>query len=42
MTVAELRFLEQVPRELHRMNENLERLIELIKLKDNDKLQNAE
>jgi len=34
MTVAELRFLEQVPRELHRLNENLETIINLLKSKD--------
>ena len=36
MTVAELRFLEDVPRELKRLNENLEQLINLIKEQDND------
>ena len=35
MTVAELRFLERVPNELHRLNENLETIINLIKSKNN-------
>lgn len=35
MTVLEQRFLEVVPRELHRLNDNLEKLIEILKqLKD--------
>lgn len=35
MTVAEQRFLEQVPHELHKLNENLETLIDILKSKDN-------
>ena len=35
MTVAEQRFLEQVPHELHKLNENLETLINILKSKDN-------
>lgn len=31
MTVLEQRFLEQVPRELHRLNENLTEIINLLK-----------
>jgi hypothetical protein len=35
MNVLEQRFLEQVPHELHKLNENLETLINIIKSKDN-------
>ena len=42
MTILEQRFLERVPNELHKLNENLQTIIELIKSKNNDKLQNAE
>lgn len=35
MTVAEQRFLEQVPHELHKLNENLEELIKKLTSKDN-------
>lgn len=34
MTVLEQRFLEQVPRELHRLNENLKEIINLLKSND--------
>ena len=35
MTVLEQRFLEQVPRELHRLNENLTEIINLLKSDNN-------
>lgn len=35
MTVLEIRFMEQLPRELRRINENLEEIINLLKSKEN-------
>lgn len=35
MTVLEQRFLEQVPRELHRLNENITEIINLLKPENN-------
>ena len=38
MTVLEQRFLESVPKELHRLNENLKEIINYLKGKDNDEI----
>jgi len=35
MTQLELRFLERVPNELHKLNENLEKIIDLLKSENN-------
>jgi hypothetical protein len=36
MTVLEHQFMLRVPNELHRLNENIEQLIELLKERNND------
>lgn len=41
MTVLEVRFMERVPNELHRINENLEMIINLLKGKEDGEIQNA-
>ena len=42
MTVLEQRFLESVPKELHKLNENLNEIINYLKGKDNDEVQITE
>ena len=42
MTVLEQRFLESVPKELHKLNENLKEIINYLKGKDNEKVQITE
>jgi hypothetical protein len=37
MTVLEQRFLESVPKELHKLNENLSEIINLLKINSNGK-----
>ena len=34
MTILEQRFMEQVPKELHQLNENMNTIINLLKSKD--------
>lgn len=36
MTVLEHQFMQHVPNELHRLNDNIEQLIELLKERNND------
>ena len=42
MTVLEQRFLESVPKELRKLNENLKEIINYLKGKDNEEIQITE
>lgn len=42
LTVLEQRFMETVIRQLPRITENLEKLVEMQKTKENNEVQNAE